>query len=43
MTSEELYGMSGLLAKINPESLDFNEFALGMDVTQLGLNLDSTE
>jgi hypothetical protein len=43
LTSEERFGMAGLLAKINPESLDFNEFALGVDVTQLGLNLDSTE
>jgi CCR4-NOT transcription complex subunit 2 len=43
MTPEDRYGMAGLMAIINPESLDYNELSLGVDVTTLGLNLDSTE
>jgi hypothetical protein len=43
MTAEDRYGMAGFMAIINPESLDYNELSLGVDVTTLGLNLDSTE
>jgi len=43
MTDMERLGIPGLLAKTNPESPDYNELSLGVDVTTLGLNLDSNE
>lgn len=43
MTPEELYGMPGLMAKLDTKSPDFNEFVRGIDINQLGLNLDSNE
>ena len=43
MTEAEKWGMSGLIAQINPDSPDYNPLAVGMDLTTLGLNLDSNE
>ncbi|KAF2424486.1 hypothetical protein EJ08DRAFT_413458 [Tothia fuscella] len=43
MSPDEVWGMPGLMTKLDTKSLDFNEFARGIDINQLGLNLDSTE
>lgn len=43
MTEEEKWGMPGLLAKILPDSPDFDQLAMGIDISTLGMNLESTE
>ncbi|TID23756.1 NOT2/NOT3/NOT5 domain-containing protein [Venturia nashicola] len=43
MAEQERWGMPGLLAKINAESPDYDPLAVGMNIQELGLNLDSTE
>jgi hypothetical protein len=43
MTPDEVYGMPGLMAKLDTKSPDINEFVRGIDINQLGLNLDSIE
>lgn len=37
------YGLEGLLSVVKMEDKDLNMLALGMDLTSLGLNLNSTE
>lgn len=43
MTEQERWGMPGLLAKINAESPDYDILAVGMNIGELGMNLESTE
>jgi CCR4-NOT transcription complex subunit 2 len=43
MTEEEKWGMPGILAKIVEGSPDYDPLAMGMDITNLGLDLQSTE
>jgi len=43
MTEEEKWGMPGILAKIVPESPDYDLLAMGMEISNLGLDLQSTE
>jgi CCR4-NOT transcription complex subunit 2 len=43
MTERERNGLVGLAAKLDPDHPDFSEFAVGIDITTLGLDLNSTE
>ncbi|KAF2395712.1 hypothetical protein EJ06DRAFT_585673 [Trichodelitschia bisporula] len=43
MTEQELWGLTGLVAQVSKDSPDYNEHYLGMDLTQLGLDLESSE
>jgi len=43
MNDEEKWGMPGILAQIIQDSPDYNQLAMGMDLSSLGLDLQSTE
>lgn len=43
MTESERWGMPGLFALLNRDHPDFNEFQNGVDLTQLGMDLNRSE
>lgn len=43
MTPSERFGLPGLLATVRSENPDVASLAIGQDLTQLGLNLNSPE
>jgi hypothetical protein len=43
MTARERNGLAGLAAKLDPEHPDYSQFAVGHDLTQLGLELNRPE
>ncbi|QDS69799.1 hypothetical protein FKW77_010424 [Venturia effusa] len=43
MTEQERWGMPGLLARISTDSPDYDPLAVGMNIGDLGMNLESTE
>ena len=43
MTALERWGLPGLLATVRSENPDVASLAIGQDLTQLGLNLNSPE
>lgn len=43
MTEQERWGMPGLLVKIDENSPDYDPLAVGMNIGEMGMNLESTE
>jgi CCR4-NOT transcription complex subunit 2 len=43
MSSREFHGLTGLAALIDPSHPDHNPYHIGHDITQLGLDLNSSE
>jgi CCR4-NOT transcription complex subunit 2 len=39
MTSRERYGLPGLIAKLDPDHPDYSSLAVGVDLSELGLDL----